>query len=97
MTRVLISRFLNPDERLQEELRLKAREELGPWLHTFTWDHFTTLTFNHSPTETTARTQFTKWIRRLEQRAQRSAASINAGCRCFNALRSAAMTSACQR
>ncbi len=78
MTRVVISRFLNPDERLQEELRIKARKELGPWIQTFTWDHFTTLTFKHSQTETTARTHFTRWIRRLEQQAQRSVGWVQA-------------------
>src|SRR5713101_1669377 len=62
----VISRFLDRDQRLQ------ARDALGPWLRTFTWDHCVTLTFSHASTETTARTRFMTWLRRLEQLAQRS-------------------------
>ena len=49
----------------------KARTAWGEWLTTIVWDHFVVLTFAHQPGPELARTLALRWIRRLEQRAQR--------------------------
>ena len=44
----------------------------GEWLTRYEWDHYATLTFTYEPTVDQARRDFTRFRRRLEQRAQRA-------------------------
>ena len=50
---------------------LVARRAWGEWLSGFEWNHFATLTFTYQPRSEVAVREFRRWVRRLEQRAQR--------------------------
>jgi hypothetical protein len=53
------------------KLSLAARSAWGDWLYEYPWDHVITLTFNYSASPDMATRWFGRWLRRLEQRAQR--------------------------
>jgi hypothetical protein len=57
----------------RDDLKLShdARHAWGEWLGGFSWDHFATLTFVYDSQAEAALREFGRWIRRLEQRAQR--------------------------
>lgn len=54
----------------------RLRYAWGEWLGPIPWSHFATLTFAREPTIEGALRQYRRWIRRLEQRAQRKVYSF---------------------
>ena len=66
------SDWMKPSD-LQEVLnRLQMIAAWGCWLNGFHWDHFATLTFVTPRSLEAARHSFSRWVRRLEQRAQQA-------------------------
>ncbi len=64
-------RRLGMKQRNSKQLAQALPTAWGEWLTHFEWNHFTTLTFKNDPTILRTSQEFTKFIRRLEQRAQR--------------------------
>lgn len=61
--------WIRPEDLSAELELLRLPREWGYWLSQFKWDYFASLTFAKEPTVPNARRQFSRWIRRLEQRA----------------------------
>ena len=63
--------LIAPETQSRRESVATLRKAWGEWLAEKEWDHFATLTFTHPNSSWAARREFRRWIRRLEQRAQR--------------------------
>lgn len=53
------------------EIRPASSKDYGDWVASYEWDHFTGLTYTRTVSREAAIAGFKRWIRRLEQRAER--------------------------
>lgn len=53
------------------EIRRDTAKDYAHWVALYKWDHFTGLTYDGAVSRETAIAGFRRWIRRLEQRAER--------------------------
>lgn len=53
------------------EVRRATAKDYARWVASYEWDHFSGLTYAHAISRETAIAGFRKWVRRLEQRAER--------------------------
>lgn len=73
------STLQHPEVAAHERLMQQIPGAWGDWLAgEFAWHHFVTLTFAFQPSPERAVRQFSRWIRRLEQRAQRRVGWVRA-------------------